>query len=136
MSLTDRTIAAQCAKMTRTTFAFALTAAAALAGCNQADQANLDAANELANTAPVVLPPSIAASKIYRCKDNSVIYIDWLSDNQSANVRTEKNGSAIHVMAPVAGEAMVAEGYSLTGTGAGSSVTLARPGKGSQSCHA
>lgn len=125
--------------MSRTPLAFApaaLAALAALAGCNQADQANLDAANEVANAAPVVLPPSIAHSKIYRCKDNSVVYIDWLSDNLSANVRTEKNGPATHVMAPAAGEPMVAEGFSLTGAGADSSVTLTRPGKGSQSCHA
>ena len=122
--------------MTRTPFALALTAAAALAGCTPADQAEPDAANEVANAAPVVLPPSIAHSKIYRCKDNSVVYIDWLSDNLSANLRTEKNGAATHVMAPEAGKPMVAEGYSLTGTGTGSSVTLARPGKGSQSCKA
>jgi hypothetical protein len=31
---------------------------------------------------------------------------------------------------------MVAEGYSLTGTGEGATVTLSRPGKGSQSCKA
>jgi hypothetical protein len=126
---------AQCAKMTRTPLILALTAAAALAGCNQANQAD-EAANEAANTAPVVLPPAIAHSKIYRCKDNSVVYIDWLSDNLSANVRTEKNGPPIHVMAPAEGEPLVAEGYSLTGTGTDSSVTLTRPGKGSQSCKA
>ena len=27
-----------------------------------------------------MLPPAIAASKTYRCKDNSLVYIDWLSD--------------------------------------------------------
>jgi hypothetical protein len=120
--------------MTRTPLALVLTAAAALAGCNQADQTN-QAANEAVNE-PVVLPPSIVHSKIYRCKDNSVVYIDWLSDSLSANIRTDKNGPAIHVMAPVAGEPMVAEGYSLTGEGTASNVTLTRPGKGSQSCKA
>lgn len=120
--------------MTRTPLLLALTAAAALAGCNQADQAP-EPANETAN-APIVLPPAIAHSKIYRCKDNSVVYIDWLSDNLSANIRTEKNGPPTHVAAPAAGEPMVAEGYSLTGAGADSSVTLTRPGKGSQSCKA
>ena len=54
----------------------------------------------ISNAAPVELPPAIAASKIYRCKDNSVVYIDWLSDNKSANVRTDKNGAATHVMGP------------------------------------
>ncbi len=119
--------------MTRTTLALVLTAAAALAGCNQEQAA--PPANEIVN-APVVLPPSITASKIYRCKDNAVIYIDWLSDNLSANVRTEQNGPATHVMAPEAGQPMVAEGYALTGTATGASVSLTRPGKGAQTCHA
>ena len=119
--------------MTRTTLAFALTAAAALAGCNKGE--TNAAANEVVNAAPIELPPAIIASKIYRCKDNSVTYIDWLSDNKSANIRTDKNGTAVHVVAPEAGQPMVAEGYSLTGTSTGA-ITLARPGKGSQSCHA
>ncbi len=121
--------------MTRTTLAIVLTAAAALAGCNPGDQTNA-AVNEVANAAPIELPPAIIASKIYRCKDNSVTYIDWLSDNLSANIRTDKNGAAIHVMAPEAGKPMVAEGYSLSGSATDANVTLARPGKGSQSCKA
>ena len=122
--------------MTRTTLALALTAAAALAGCNKGGQTNAaaDEANNLA-AAPIELPPAIVASKIYRCKDNSVTYIDWLSDNKSANIRTDKNGTAVHVVAPEAGQPMVAEGYSLTGTPTGA-IALTRPGKGSQSCHA
>lgn len=44
-------------------------------------------ANELANAAPVELPPSITASKSYRCSgDNSVVYIDWLS-NGAARIK-------------------------------------------------
>ena len=118
--------------MTRTTLILALTATAALAGCNQGAQSN---ANEVVNEAPIELPPAIIASKIYRCKDNSVTYIDWLSDNKSANIRTDKDGAAVHVAAPEAGQPMVAEGYSLTGTPTGA-IALTRPGKGSQSCHA
>lgn len=120
--------------MTRTTLALVLTVTAALAGCNQGDQTNA-AANEVANAAPIELPPAIVASKIYRCKDNSVVYVDWLSDSKSANFRSDKNGEATHVAAAEAGKPMVAEGYSLTGTPTGS-ITLTRPGKGSQSCHA
>ncbi|WP_309662099.1 hypothetical protein [Sphingomonas sp.] len=106
--------------MTRTTIAFTLIAAAALAGCNKGDQAAADAANAAAAAAaPIELPPAIIASKIYRCKDNSVVYIDWLSDNKSANVRNDKNGAATHVVGPEAGKAMVAEGYSLTGSATG-----------------
>ncbi len=42
-----------------------------------------------ANTANVVLPPSITASKIYRCKDSSLVYVDWLSDG-NARVKADK----------------------------------------------
>ncbi len=119
--------------MTRTALALGLTAVAALAGCNQ--EAAAPTANE-AVAEPVVLPPSIVASKIYRCKDNSVVYIDWLSDNKSANVRSDQNGPATHVAAPEAGQPMVAEGYALTGVAADSTVNLTRPGKGAQSCKA
>ena len=120
-----------------------LVAAAALAGCDQSDH-NLTSswpydpqANEANTAAPVALPPSIASSKIYRCKDNSVVYIDWLSDNPSANFRPEKNASPTQMIAPEAGQKMIgAEGYSLTGTAADASVTLERPGRGAQSCKA
>jgi hypothetical protein len=114
-----------------------LLAAAALAGCNQSDQnvtANEAQANAANAAAPLELPPSIAHSKIYRCKDNAVIYIDWLSDNKSANFKAEKNAAPTHLVAPEPGQKMVAEGYSLTGTAADASVTLERPGKGSQVC--
>jgi hypothetical protein len=127
--------------MTRTLLVTILGAAAALAGCNKEDHTIQSGvpdpmANEISNAAPVELPPAIAASKIYRCKDNSVVYIDWLSDSKSANIRTDKNGSPTHVVGPEAGQPMVAEGYSLSGSGSASSVTLQRPGKGSQSCKA
>ena len=106
--------------MTRTTLVIALTAAAALAGCNKSAQtkAAADEANNAAAEAapPVELPPSITASKIYRCKDNSVVYIDWLSDNVSANVRTEKNGTPSQVKT---GEA----GSPLTGTASAATIT-------------
>ncbi|MBA2466385.1 MAG: hypothetical protein H0V46_02115 [Sphingomonas sp.] len=126
--------------MTRTPIACVLAAAAALAGCTEDHTVNAggpegEAANAAAN-ANVVLPPSILLSKIYRCKDNSIVYVDWLSDNKSANLRTEKNGPPTNLVAPVAGEAMVAEGYSLTGASADASVNLTRPGKGAQSCKA
>jgi hypothetical protein len=84
------------AAMTRTPLLLALVAAAALAGCNNEDHtiiAGPDAGNQApadVNLANVQLPPSISASKIYRCKDNSVIYVDWLSDG-SARVRTDRN---------------------------------------------
>lgn len=129
--------------MTRTVTILALASAAALAGCSNENHNIVvggpddPMGNQLANAAPVELPPSIAHSKIYRCKDNSVVYVDWLSDNKSANLRTERNAPATQLKAEEAGGAMTAEGgYSLTGTADAASITLARPGAGSQSCKA
>jgi hypothetical protein len=104
-----------------------LVAAAALAGCNQSDH-NLSAtepfdpqANIANSTAPVALPPAITAQKVYRCKDNSVVYIDWLSDG-SARAKKDRND---------VGTSIPAGDASLTGDAAASSITY----KG-QSCKA
>lgn len=117
-----------------------LVAAAALAGCNQdsnSDAASADVANVAAANTPVVLPPSISHSKIYRCADNRVIYVDWLSDNKSANIRTEKGGSPTQVTAAEEGGPLTAEGgFEIQGTGEAASVRIAVPGKASQSCKA
>ena len=128
--------------MNRTPLLIIAAVAAALAGCNKSDHTivagpDIDdpQANVVAN-GPVALPPSIASSKIYRCKDNSVVYIDWLSDNKSANFRTRQDATPIALTAPEPGKAMVADGYSLSGAPGGKTVTLERPGKGSQACTA
>src|SRR5689334_20834046 len=84
--------------MTRTALLITLAAAAALAGCNKENHTIVagpsveNDTNAVAN-GPVALPPSITASKIYRCADNKVVYIDWLSDNKTVNVRTDKGGN-------------------------------------------
>ena len=126
--------------MTRTLSILALAAVAALAGCGNEDHNIVSgpadpAANQTAN-ADIQLPPSILASKIYRCRDNSVVYIDWLSDNKSANLRTEQNGAATHVTAPEAGQPMTAEnGTSLTGSATDNSISVTLPGEAERSCH-
>ncbi|MBA2635332.1 MAG: hypothetical protein H0U83_01345 [Sphingomonas sp.] len=128
--------------MNRTPHMLALLAAAALAGCNKEDHTIVaggpadDDANRVAANANVELPPSIASSKIYRCKDNSVVYVDWMSDNKTANVRAGQAEAPVQLKAEEAGQPMLAEDYSLTGEPGASSVTLMRPGKGSQSCKA
>src|SRR3990170_140983 len=113
--------------MTRTLPILTLVAAAALAGCNQGNatsqEQNDAAANEAANV-PVELPPSITASKTYRCKDNSLIYIDWLSDG-SAKVKKSKDDYSAPAIK--LGE----EGSPLTGTADAASVTY-----NGQSCKA
>ena len=67
-----------------------------------AEKAEIAAANAAA--APkVVLPPSITATKTYRCADSSVVYVDWLSDKQSANFRAEATGASVQLKSAAAG---------------------------------
>ena len=84
------------AVMTRTPLIIALAAAAALTGCNKEDHTivaggpDAEAHNSaVATKTPVALPPSITASKSYRCDDNSLVYVDWLSDG-SARVKKSR----------------------------------------------
>ena len=127
--------------MTRTSLIIALAATAALGGCNEdhtivAGPPGGEQTNASAN-ANVQLPPSIAASKIYRCSgDNSVLYVDWLSDQKTANVRTEEGGRATQVTTAEAGKPLTgASGMSLEGNAAGTAVKVTLPGGASKSCH-
>ena len=127
--------------MTRTPLALALLTAAALSGCNKDNHTIVAGSADRNSPAvapidPASLPPAIVASKIYRCKDSSLVYVDWLADNVSANLRADENGAPTMLKAAGAGKPLTAEGYSLTGSPTGSSITLARPAKGSQACKA
>jgi len=129
--------------MTRTTVILTLAAAAALAGCNKEShtivaggEPNDSEANMAANK-NVQLPPSIVATKLYRCTDNSVVTIDYLSDGKSANVHPEKGAAVVQVTTAEAGKPMTAEGgYSVEGSPTSSSATIAVPGHSSQTCNA
>jgi hypothetical protein len=120
-------------------------AAGTLAACNNepivADERPDPMATELANAAPVELPPSIASTKTYRCKDNSVVRIDWLADNKGAYVHGDGTNQT-HLKPPASVEGkpasteLVAEGgYALTGNAEASSVSVTMPGKGKVGCH-
>ena len=110
--------------MTRTLVTITLVAAAALAGCNKEENAQV-ADNNLAEANAVVeLPPSITASKTYRCKDNSLVYIDWLSDGQ-ARVKKSKDEYTAPTVNPAE------EGSPLKGASADASITY-----NGQSCKA
>ena len=126
--------------MTRNPLILTLLAAAALAGCGEDHTivaGGPDEGNTVATNTQVTLPPSITSSKIYRCVDNDVVYVDWLSDGKSANIRTEKTGSPTQVTAPAAGEPMTAAGgYSISGTADAASVRIAVPGQSEESCKA
>ena len=128
--------------MTRIPLLITLAAAAALAGCNKQSHTIVaggpdDSDTNAASNGPVALPPSVASSKIYRCADNKIVYVDWLSDNKSANVRSDKDGTPTQVTAADEGKPMsAAGGYSVEGTAAASSVKIAVPGHPAQSCKA
>ena len=119
-----------------------LVAAAALAGCNNENHNIVasgpdEGAPVNAATTNIQLPPSIAASKTYRCADNKLVYVDWMSDNKSANVRTEQGGVPTQVTAAEPGKPMTGPaGYSVSGSASASSATIAVPGHGAQSCKA
>jgi hypothetical protein len=129
--------------MTRTTLLITLAAAAALAGCKENHTIVAgggppdEGENRVASNGPVTLPPSITASKIYRCADNKIVYVDWLSDNKSANIRTEKGGAPTALTAAEPGKTMTAAGgYSLDGKASANEAKIAIPGHPSQSCKA
>jgi hypothetical protein len=114
--------------MTRTLTIIALAAAAALAGCNNEDHTIVSdpaGPDPMANagSGQVVLPPAIAASKTYRCKDNSLAYVDWLSDG-TARIKKDRNEVGTTVTPG-------AEGSPLTGDAKAATVTL-----NGQSCKA
>ncbi len=115
----------------------ACAATAALAACSGESETitvnRYDAqAEALANAAPVELPPSIVAGHAYRCRDNSLVYIDFYSNN-TATVRNERGGEIVATLTSPDGTApYAAEGYSVSGNT--ESVTYAAPGKGSQTC--
>lgn len=98
---------------------------------DQAETAALNAAK------PVELPPSMTATaKPYRCKDNSVVFIDLFSGDKQATVhRGESTATGVVLKADEAGQPLVADGgWRMVGTGA--TVELTQPGKGTQSCKA
>ena len=105
----------------------AIAAVAALAGCNNKNQDETDAANEAANSAAnanVKLPPAIVATHKYRCKDNSLLSIDWLSDGTSNSARvTPEGGAPVTLAQAEAAGPYAAEGASLTGDPQAQSVT-------------
>jgi hypothetical protein len=116
-------------------------AAAALAGCNKENHTIVaggpDAGDTVATNTPIALPPAITSSKTYRCADNKVVHVDWLSDNKSANIRVDQGAVPTQVTTAEAGKPMTAAGgYSLSGTPSASSAKIGVPGHPAQSCKA
>jgi len=81
---------------------------------------------------PVEAPPMIQASRTYRCKDNSLLYADFYT-NDTVRVRDKKDGAGTTLTA-APGQPYTAEGYSLSANAPQISYTA--PGKGTLSCKA
>lgn len=123
--------------MNRSALLAACAATVALAACGSEPETVVvnqydPQAGELANAAPVELPPAITASHTYRCRDNSLVYIDFYNNN-TAVIRNERGGDPVATATSPDGTAPYAsEGYSVSGNG--DTITYAAPGKSSQSC--
>ena len=107
-------------------------AAAALAGCDTSPEvitgapADPRGGAELANAvANVQLPPSIVASHKYRCGDNSILSIDWLSDGKVNSARvTPEGASGVNVAQAEAGGDYTAKGTTLKGDPKAAEITF------------
>ncbi|HEX8582870.1 MAG TPA: hypothetical protein VF680_00485 [Allosphingosinicella sp.] len=116
----------------------ALVALAALSACNSEPETITAGpkdpqAEALNNAAPVTNLRMVQHSRTYRCKDNSLVYADFYTDN-TADVRTDKAGAPTTLTAAEGKPPFTAEGWSVSGNEA--LVTITAPGKGSQSCKA
>ncbi|HEX8125407.1 MAG TPA: hypothetical protein VF548_07490 [Allosphingosinicella sp.] len=96
-------------------------------------EAQAEAANAANAAASVEAPPMIQASRTYRCKDNSLLYADFYT-NDTVQVRAKKDETGTTLTAAAAGQPYTAEGYSLSANS--EQITYSAPGKGSQSCKA
>ena len=88
-------------------------------------------AEALKNAPKVAPPPMIQASRIFRCKDNSLIYADFYTNN-TAQLRTEKDGTPVMLTAAAAPGPFTGSGYSISANA--TQIDYAAPGKNSQSC--
>lgn len=79
--------------------------------------------SELANAAPVELPPMLKSSHSYRCKDNSLIFVDFMTDDKTANFKADKDGPVTALKAPEAGKPFVSEDGKVTVAGTSDGVT-------------
>ena len=112
-------------------------AAAPLAACeNETIDGNVDPQANAANasaTPAAPPPPMIQANRTYRCKDNSLLYAEFYTNN-TVQVRSAKDKPPTVLTAAAAGQPYTAEGYSLSANS--EQISYTAPGKGAQSCKA
>ena len=109
----------------------ALPCAALLAGCSGTDTADTSSNNQ-AEAPPVAMPPPIVASHTYRCVGGDVIYVDFLKDELSINVRQGSSGPSARLTAPAPDSTYAGNGMTLTVSG--KDIDVREPGKPSRNC--
>jgi hypothetical protein len=124
----------------------ALGAALTLTACNNDDHTIVQKGppdplgNQAAAAAPVELPPSIVASKTYRCDGNKVVEIDWTERDakpSGANIRVGADTVvAVVTTAPAEGTGpyTAPDGTSISGTKDAASVNVTLPGQSAITC--
>ena len=108
-----------------------------LAACNSEPEVvtvnKYDPMEEALKNAPQVeAPPMMQASRTYRCRDNSLVFVDFYTNN-TAQVRTSRDGTPTVLTAEGGNPPYTAPGYSVSANA--DEVSLTAPGKGTQSCH-
>lgn len=123
---------------TRIHIVAAATVLLGVSACNQPQPETVDAtapdpmASQLANAAPVELPPAMTATKTFRCKDNSLVSVDFFAGEKQVNLRPTPDASPVMLRSETAGGPYTGGGYTLSGSQ--TNITLAKPGGASLTC--
>ncbi len=91
-------------------------------------------ADQKAAAEPVELPPAIRAQVTFRCRDNSLVYVDFFTGDEQVNLRNERGTPPTTLTTETPGGPYTAEGYSLSGDP--ENITLKQPGKDELTCRA
>lgn len=117
----------------------AVAVALSLAACNNGGKTQTvtstepdPLAGELANRAPVELPPMITSEVTMRCTDDSLVHVTFFTGNKQVLVKPVGQDTPVRLVAEAAGGPYKAEGYTLAGTSA--NVTMNLPGKPELKC--
>lgn len=109
-----------------------------LAGCNSEPETIISGpvdpmAEQMKNATPVTLPPAVTHSVAFRCKDNSVAFVDFF-DGSFVNYRADRGEAPVRLEKNAEGEGFSGNDHSLTGTP--KAITLTLPGAAAKACTA
>lgn len=128
-----------CMKKTSLILSSLCTLALVACGPGRTEQAELDKAAEEAEKAQrpeVQLPPPITESTTYRCRGGSVIYVDYLGEDEAAQIRIDDEVAVPVLLKPSEGSSVLSsEDGSISISRDGKDVNATLPGKGSLSCN-